>query len=714
MFTVKSLSFTQYLKDLGVITEEQRRETESASGGVQDPALIMLRNGFISREQLTDLNQKFESLKRSRFIAGFLGLQIPFLVVTGLVFRNPVAGSAAAGIAALLLLLSFFKLNHPKMPYFLAFYTVLISSMIITVTGGAEQSHYTVLLLPAVLILYRNYRLFAVSGSSAIMFYLAAFLQKGYLLSVWKGDPDILTMLMHTGAVVLQSGLFGFLAHRFHEERQERARITMDIEQTRQEQEQTAKAANVRYLSDLMYLNPIAESVTGESEKIARGADDTNKRIAQEVRQVKDIERAIREMSGFFRMMQDQIQETADIAEKSIAIAHSGQQDIQQTIETLYSIVEMIKKSTQTMNELGVTSGQISEAIKAIERIANQTNLLALNAAIEAARAGEEGRGFAVVADEVSKLADMTQKATADINKVIQDMNNETREAIERAMSESAKAEEGIKIAIGSEQSLDKIVSEINNLGSRVVEIKDMSYEQSNFTNHINKNVSLMAEFINNNKTYIESVTASINEFSLETENLHKITQKFQLSDSILSQNKWVYDTVKKLVKGIEDAFEKGIKTGKISEEKLWDEKYIPIPDTDPAKYHTQYDSFTDEVIQKITDQALEDCRLIRFVALVDRNGYLPTHNTKYSQPLTGRRDHDLLWNRTKRLFNDRTGLRAARNTNPVFIQTYQRDTGEFMNDLSVPFNFRGKHWGAVRAGFAYDGEEVYEKIIHS
>ncbi|BCS53531.1 hypothetical protein [Geobacter sp. SVR] len=60
----------------------------------------------------------------------------------------------------------------------------------------------------------------------------------------------------------------------------------------------------------------------------------------------------------------------------------------------------------------------------------------------------------------------------------------------------------------------------------------------------------------------------------------------------------------------------------------------------------------------------------------------------------------DLQNNRTKRKFNDRTGLRAGSNTEPLLLQTYARDTGEIMNDISTPLLVNGKHWGGVRIGY--------------
>jgi len=132
----------------------------------------------------------------------------------------------------------------------------------------------------------------------------------------------------------------------------------------------------------------------------------------------------------------------------------------------------------------------------------------------------------------------------------------------------------------------------------------------------------------------------------------------------------------------------------------LFDTFYIPIPNTDPQKYHTQYDKYTDETIRIILDKYLEQDDRIKFVVAVDRNGYLPTHNSKYSKPLTGDGDYDTKNNRSKRMFNDRTGLTAARNEKPFLLQSYSRDTGEIMMDLSVPIYIEDKHWGALRIGY--------------
>lgn len=150
----------------------------------------------------------------------------------------------------------------------------------------------------------------------------------------------------------------------------------------------------------------------------------------------------------------------------------------------------------------------------------------------------------------------------------------------------------------------------------------------------------------------------------------------------------------------IHEQFDLMLTSGQLTMTQLFDTFYIPIPGTDPQKFHTQYDQKVDGILRPILDDCLAREKKFIFVVAVDRNGYLPTHNSKYSQPMTGDPDVDAKGNRTKRIFSDRTGLAAARNQGPYLLQRYSRDTGEIMTDLSVPIHIKGRHWGALRIGY--------------
>lgn len=150
----------------------------------------------------------------------------------------------------------------------------------------------------------------------------------------------------------------------------------------------------------------------------------------------------------------------------------------------------------------------------------------------------------------------------------------------------------------------------------------------------------------------------------------------------------------------VEQEFHHILETNTLTFNQLFDTFYIPIPGTHPQKYTTQYDKITDERIRIILDKYLEkDPRLI-YVVAVDSNGYLPTHNSKYSQPLTDDPAYNIEHNRTKRIFNGRAGLAAARNKQRFLLQTYNRETGNTFYDLSVPIFVNSHHWGAIRVGF--------------
>jgi methyl-accepting chemotaxis protein len=156
---------------------------------------------------------------------------------------------------------------------------------------------------------------------------------------------------------------------------------------------------------------------------------------------------------------------------------------------------------------------------------------------------------------------------------------------------------------------------------------------------------------------------------------------------------------------------EEAVDNGVFSINDAFDKEYVPIPGFDPPKYHTKYDFYLDKSILGIEDEFLNDESVV-FAVAVDTNGYLPTHNTKYNQAPTGDREKDLLGNRTKRVFKDPVGIKAAKNTEKGFLQIYQRDTGVTMWDISSPIYVKGRHWGGFRIGFSLEKINAAKKVL--
>jgi methyl-accepting chemotaxis protein len=110
-------------------------------------------------------------------------------------------------------------------------------------------------------------------------------------------------------------------------------------------------------------------------------------------------------------------------------------------------------------------------------------------------------------------------------------------------------------------------------------------------------------------------------------------------------------------------------------------------------------------MLPPIQERLLSSDQRMVFAIAIDRNGYIPVHNAKYSQP---QRPGDLAWNvpnsRNRRIFDDRTGLASARSVRPYLIQSYPRDMGTgapiMCMEVAAPVRIQGKHWGGFRTAY--------------
>ncbi len=170
---------------------------------------------------------------------------------------------------------------------------------------------------------------------------------------------------------------------------------------------------------------------------------------------------------------------------------------------------------------------------------------------------------------------------------------------------------------------------------------------------------------------------------------------------SVLRKDERLKDRLARCRDAIEQAIALGIGSGKITLEAMFDDNYLPIPGTNPLQMRTGYLPFLEEILPSFQEAVLEFDPGIVFCVAVDRNGYLPAHNARFSKP----QSTDPIWNyancRNRRIFDDRTGLTAARNRQDFLTQTYPRDMGggklELMKDISTPITVAGRPWGALR-----------------
>ena len=174
---------------------------------------------------------------------------------------------------------------------------------------------------------------------------------------------------------------------------------------------------------------------------------------------------------------------------------------------------------------------------------------------------------------------------------------------------------------------------------------------------------------------------------------------------SIREENREIISRAVDTANTISRALEELVEQRKLAQEDLFDNDYVVIEGTDPLQHRTRFLSALEEVLPAIQEPLLaSDARMI-FCTAVDRNGYLPVHNRKYSLP---QRPGEKIWNtansRNRRIFDDRAGLAAGRNVRPYVIQVYPRDMGNgvtiIMREIDAPIRVFGKHWGGFRSAY--------------
>ncbi|HYA40787.1 MAG TPA: methyl-accepting chemotaxis protein, partial [Syntrophobacteraceae bacterium] len=302
-----------------------------------------------------------------------------------------------------------------------------------------------------------------------------------------------------------------------------------------------AMAAMITGLTEVVSnIQSVAQQVMTGSQELSSSSEQLSQGATEQSASVEEVSSSMEQMAANIKQNSDNAQQTEKIAIKA---AQDGS--------------ESGKAVAATVGAMKEIAGKIS----IIEEIARQTNLLALNAAIEAARAGEHGKGFAVVASEVRKLAERSQTAAGEINKL------------------SATS---VQIAEKAGEMLAKIVPDIQRTADLVQEITAASNEQSSGAGQINRAIQQLDQVVQQNAAASEEMASTSNELLSQAEQLQntiaffKIDGGSSLSRATLSADRLPDKTGMKVQAahsshGISKMAEKGRKSATVK-------KVMPVP----------------------------------------------------------------------------------------------------------------------------------------
>lgn len=434
-------------------------------------------------------------------------------------------------------------------------------------------------------------------------------------------------------------------------------------------------------------------SLAGSSGTLTAISVQQSRAATEQASAVQQLTTTAEQVAITARQIMDNARLVEGCADQASTTCKSGSEDVGAAIAGMETLSLQVKQIAKSMLRLGEDSQRIGGIVEIIDEISDQTNLLALNAAIESAGAGEHGKRFAVVAKEVRRLAERTVDATRQIRELIDEIQRATNSTI-------MVTEEGSKAV----DSAGMLVDKVDRSFARLLEVVESTTQAAREITLSTGQQTLACQQIATTMNEVRDVAHQVADSALETERtVADITQLAETLRHMVEEE--IQEKGKKLaVEGagaLGKILQEALDSGRLTRAQLFDTNYLPIADTAPQKYHTAYDAYLDQQVQKPLDDYLTVDDQLFFAVLVDVNGYLPTHNTRYSKPLTGDPDKDRVGNRTKRIFDDPVGLAAARNLEPVLVQAYNRDTGEKMWDISAPVFVGGTHWGAFRVGYS-------------
>lgn len=378
----------------------------------------------------------------------------------------------------------------------------------------------------------------------------------------------------------------------------------------------------------------------------------------------------------------------AEINARNLEVGRESATGLSEAEQLITRVSEMMEEFQDTVGELQGTSKNIQTILGTVQEFSEQTNMLALNAAIEAARAGEQGRGFAVVADEVRTLAVKVGGAADQISELVDKMGKvveRTSGGTHAMLDQTARVQEAVQ---SSSQHFQSMIGDFESSHNDLLQVSSAAEELSVVNRDVHSHSTEIRELgqrIRENMQDSDSQTSDLVESADET--LHQLCQ-FRIGRGRLEE------TLEK-VEARRDRIQAEVEKLVASGVNMFDRNHKPIAGTNPQKFDVAWARPFQKACQHLIDEWARENDGALYCLPLDNKGYVAIHRSELSHEPTGDPEVDLQKSRHMRFFQSRDIPHMGR----FKLQSYIRDTGEVMFNLSVPIEADGRYWGGLFIG---------------
>jgi methyl-accepting chemotaxis protein len=257
--------------------------------------------------------------------------------------------------------------------------------------------------------------------------------------------------------------------------------------------------------NNLRVVHEISNSIAITIQEIIKGTISQTESVTRISESMSGSAKKISEVNAFFKQL-------TDVSKNTNNIVSEGYRKMNQMDEQMEIINEVSSKSFLTIQNLSKNMDEINSSLAGITQIAQQTNLLALNASIESARAGEAGKGFAVVAEEVRKLAEQSQNTVKEIDRIINQIKNQTQNVLNEAQKENTATKDGKVIVSQAGESFHQIQISFKNIDKYLLEGLDRLENAVTLFSDIRVEVEGIASVSEEHNAATEEVMATVEE----------------------------------------------------------------------------------------------------------------------------------------------------------------------------------------------------------